>query len=327
MRNPAKVFLERIDDSYLKGLREGLSFLDVASMIRPGDAVFIKPNLTFPHYREGVMTSPECIEQLVIALKDYSSDITIGESDGGGYNRFPMEDVFEKTGLSALSKKHAVKLVNLSKLPSRPIHFEYQGKSFNVPLPVLLLDHVKLFITVPVPKVHANTHVSMSIKNQWGCIQEPPLRLRLHPFFNKVVSEINRALRVRLSIIDGRHGLNRNGPMRGDVVDLGWMLLSDDIVAADIVCTTLMGIDPRTVDHLSFSAPGGELPPPDRFLFNRDYRPFIGPRFHLKREFWDYPGYFAFRSPSLAYLAYHSPLAGVLHKAMYLFREKFYEHV
>jgi uncharacterized protein (DUF362 family) len=326
MGNQARVFLERIDGGYLKSLREGLSFLDAGSMIRPGDAVFIKPNLTFPHYKKGVMTSPECIEQLVIALKDYSSDITIGESDGGGYNRFPMEDVFEKTGLSALSKKHAVKLVNLSKLPSRPIHFEYQGKPFSVPLPIFLLDQAKLFITVPVPKVHANTRVSMSIKNQWGCIQEPSLRLRLHPFFNKVISEINRALRVRLSIIDGRYGLNRNGPLRGDVVDLGWMLLSDDIVAADIVCTTLMGIDPQTIDYLSFCAPGGELPPPDRFLFNQDYRPFIGPRFHMKRELWDYPGYFAFRSPSLAYIAYHSPLAGVLHKAMYLFREKFYEH-
>jgi hypothetical protein len=30
-------------------------------------------------------------------LEDYSSDITIGESDGGGYNRFPMDDVFLKT--------------------------------------------------------------------------------------------------------------------------------------------------------------------------------------------------------------------------------------
>ncbi len=216
--------------------------------------------------------------------------------------------------------------MNLSKVPSRPIRFDHAGRSFSVSLPVLLLDEAKLFITVPVPKVHANTGVSMSIKNQWGCIQEPALRLRLHPFFSKVISEINRALRVRLSVIDGACGLNRNGPLRGDAVDLGWVLLSDDIAAADIVCTTLIGIDPRTVRYLPMSVPGTAIPSPDRFLYNRDYRDFLGPKFHLKRDFWDYPGYFAFHSPILAYLAYRSPLAGILHKAMYLFREKFYDH-
>lgn len=322
----AKIFLERTAGGYLNGLREGLDFIGVNSMVRKGEPVFIKPNLTFPHYRKGVMTSPECIEQLIVAMKDYSSDITIGESDGGGYNRFPMEDVFEKTGLSGIARKHGARLVNLSKLPSRPIRFEHAGKDFSIPLPAFLLDEVKLFITVPVPKVHANTGVSMSIKNQWGCIQEPPLRLRMHPYFAKVISEINRALRVRLSVIDGRYGLNRNGPMRGDAVDLGWMLLSDDIAAADIVCMTLMGIDPKTIGYLPMSVPGGAIPTADRFLLNRDYKDFIGPEFHLKREFWDYPGYFAFRSSFLAHIAYHSPLAGALHKAMYLFREKFYDH-
>ena len=143
----------------------------------------------------------------MIALKEYSPNLIIGESYGGGYNRFAMEDVFVKTGLADLAKKHNVKLVNLSKLPSRNIHFQFGGKEFAVPLPRLLLDDVQLFITVPVPKVHANTGVSMSVKNQWGCIQEPSLRLRLHPFFKKVIFEVNKALNVHMSVIDGGYGL------------------------------------------------------------------------------------------------------------------------
>jgi len=212
MFEKVKVFIERINEDYLGRIREGFSFVDIAAKIRAGDTVFIKPNLTFPHYREGVMTSPECVEQLVVALKDYTSNIIIGESDGGGYNRFSMDEVFEKTGLRSIAKKHNVKLVNLSKLTPRNIYFHYKQREFSVPLPQLLLDEVQLFITVPVPKIHANTGVSMSIKNQWGCIQEPTLRLKLHPYFKKVILEINKAINVGISVIDGRYGLNRNGP-------------------------------------------------------------------------------------------------------------------
>jgi uncharacterized protein (DUF362 family) len=272
------------------------------------------------------MTSPECIESIIVALKDYTSNIIIGESDGGGYYRFLMEDVFYKTGIMDIAKQHDVKLVNLSKLASRDIHFQYKGREFAVPLPQLLLDEVQLFITVPVPKVHSNTGVSISIKNQWGCIQEPTLRLKLHPYFSKVIKQINEALHVGVSVVDGRYGLNRNGPMRGDVEELGWLIVANDILAADIVCCKLMGIEPLSVKYLRFFNTKEPLPALENFHFSQDYHQFVGPKFYLKRELWDYPGYFAFQSPLLAYLAYHSPLSRMLHKILYLFREKFYDY-
>jgi hypothetical protein len=166
----------------------------------------------------------------------------------------------------------------------------------------------------------------MSIKNQWGCIQEPPLRLKTYPFFKEVILEINWALKVQLSLIDGKYGLNRDGQIRGDGDELGWIMLADNIVAADMVCCRLMRIDPLTVDHLAFCHQNIAVPSFDTFQFNRDNRAFIGPQVYLRREFWDYPGYFAFRSPLLAYLACHSPAAGLLHKVLYLFRSKFYDH-
>jgi len=326
MSGSAKVFIERINQDYLTRIQDGLSFLDIATKIGTGDTVFIKPNLTFPHYKEGVMTSPECIEQLVVALKDYTSNIIIGESDGGGYNRFSMDEVFDATGLMSIAKKHQVKLVNLSKLPSRNIHFHYKQRKFSVPLPQLLLDEVQLFITVPVPKVHANTGVSMSIKNQWGCIQVPSLRLKLHPYLKKVILEINKALKVDISVIDGRYGLNRNGPMRGDPVELDWLMVTNNILVADVTCCKLMGINPFSVNYLNFYKQNEPISDLNDFQFNQDYKQFIGPQFYLKRDLGDYPGYFAFRSRFLAYLAYYSPFSQILHKGLYLFREKFYDH-
>jgi uncharacterized protein (DUF362 family) len=321
-----KIYIERVTDSYLAQIREGLSFINLSSKIRGGDRVFIKPNLTYPYYKKGVTTCPQCIEELIIALKDYTGNITVGESDGGGYNRFSMDEVYHKTGMAEIARKHDVKLLNLSSSPSRTIQIEARGRQLSVPLPKFLLEETDLFISVPVPKVHSNTRVSMSIKNQWGCIQEPALRLKLHPYFSKVIRGINKELRVGISVIDGRYGLNRNGPMRGDVEELGWVLIADDITAADVVCCALMGIDPLSVKYLRSYNGNEPLPTLDMFELNQDCTLFVGPKFYLKRDFWDYPGYFAFRSPFLAHLAYHSKLAGILHKMLYLFREKFYEH-
>jgi uncharacterized protein (DUF362 family) len=321
-----KIFLKHIKGDYFEQIVEGFSYIDIDNKIEYGDTVFIKPNLTYPYYKKGVMTSPDCVEQIVIALKNYTKNIYIGESDGGGYNRFSMNEVYEKTGLSEIAKKHNVRLVNLSQLDSRNIHFNYRKMEFSIPLPKFLLDEVKLFITVPVPKVHANVGVSMSIKNQWGCIQEPSMRLKLHPYFAKVIYEINKALKVNLSIIDGRYGLNRNGPMRGDPLELNWLMVSNNILAADKICSLIMGIDPESVNYLKFYEDNETLAPIESFQFSRDYKHFIGPQFYLKRELLDYPGYFAFQSSLLAYLAYHSPVSKLLHKILYLFREKFYEH-
>lgn len=326
MPDAFRIYIERVIDGYLAQIRDGLSFINLSAKLKGGDRVFIKPNLTYPYYKKGVTTCPQCIEQLIIALKDYTGNIIVGEADGGGYNRFSMDEVYHKTGIEVIAKKHDVKLVNLSFSPSLNIQVEVRGRCLSVPLPQFLLEETDLFISVPVPKVHSNAGVSMSTKNQWGCIQEPALRLKLHPYFSDVIREINKALRVKIAVIDGRYGLNRNGPMRGDVEELGWVLIADDIAAADVVCCALMGIDPLSIKYFRSYNDHGSLPTMNMFEFNQDYTRFVGPKFYLKRDFWDYPGYLAFRSRFLAYLAYHSKLARILHKVLYLFREKFYDH-
>lgn len=321
-----KIYLDKCNGKYLKQIQNGLEYINFSSKIKYGDTVFIKPNLTFPYYKKGVMTNPECIGQLILAIKDYTSKIIVGESDGGGYNRFFVDNVFEKIGFNDRAKNLNIRLVNLSKLPSRNIYFNYGNKKFAIPLPRLLLDEVHLFITVPVPKVHIHTEVSLSIKNQWGCIQEPSLRLKLHPYFKKVIFEINKALRVGVSVIDGRYGLNRNGPLRGDPIELGWIMISNNILAADLICCSLLGINPLSIRYLSYFKSNAAITTVDDFHFNINYRNFIGPRFYVRRGFWDYISFLPFRSRFFAYLAYHSKLANILHNLMYLFREKYYDY-
>lgn len=323
----ARVYLDHLGSDYAPHIRSGLDWLGVGSQVRWGDTVFIKPNLTFPVFRKGVMTNPRCVEDLVVALRDYTNRIIVGEADSGGYNPFNIDEVLERTGMRALERRYDVKVVNLTRLPYRNLAFNYKGRWRAVPMSTLLLDDVDVFFTVPVPKTHMNTRVSMAVKNQWGCIPDPSMRLRLHPIFEKAIFEINASLRPSFAVVDGKYGLNRSGPMLGDVVPLDWLMLANDVYAADIVGCHLLGVSPNQVYYLRHAMQReGTVADVADCQLNRDYLPFRKEQFYLRRAWTDYPGLFAFRSSAIAYLAYYSPLAGILHKLLYLFRQPFYNY-
>jgi uncharacterized protein (DUF362 family) len=113
--------------TYVELIRDGLKYIEFESFIHPNSRVFIKPNLTFPYYKPGVMTNPEAIEAAIIAIRDYTSNIFIGDSDSGGYNRFSMDTVYQETGISNFAAKYHVEVVNLSHGPRRPIHFSIEN--------------------------------------------------------------------------------------------------------------------------------------------------------------------------------------------------------
>lgn len=320
----AKIFLRDLCDGYATAIREGFSFLEPARRLRPSDRVAIKPNLTFPIFRPGVMTNPEAIEALVVYLKNFTDRITICESDSGGYNRFSMDEVFRVTGICDLAARFGVRVTNLSGAPAREIRVRAGLRRLRVPLPRLLLDETDLFITMPVPKVHANTVVSGAIKNQWGVIQEPSLRLKLHPYFTQVIHAVNASLPPSVAVMDGKYGLNRNGPMRGEPVELNWLMLSDSLPHADLVMTELMGIPAGAVPHLKFFCRKEGIRSLADVEFNCDYGAFRKIQFRLEREWTDIPGLCTFHSRALAYVGYESILAPPLHRLLYLFRKPFY---
>lgn len=319
-----RIFIQHLCDHPTAILHEGFAFLKGAGRIQSGSRIVIKPNLTFPVFRKGVMTNPEMLEAVILYLKNYTDNICVCESDSGGYNRFSMDEVFLRTGISEFAKRYGIRIVNMSYSDSRPIEIDIGLRKLRIPLPVFLLDATDLFITMPVPKVHCNTIVSLSLKNQWGVIQQPALRLKLHPLFKEVIYGINKALPRTIAVVDGKYGLTRNGPMSGDVVDLDWLLLSDSIFAADYAISEIMGFDWRRIPYLRYAFRKEGIESLDAIDFNTDIVAFKTDCFYLSRKWTDYPGVLTFNFRSLAYLGYESILAKPLHWLLYCFREPFY---
>lgn len=227
-----------------------LSDLGMPDKVARGARVFLKPNLTYPRHKPGVTTSPRFMAAVLEVFHDLGAKVTVGDGDGG-YGAWSADLAFEGHGLPALCRRYGAELLNLSTAPTRAVEAEVNGAIYRTELTASLLDETDLFVSLPVPKVHAMTVYSGAIKNQWGCIPDR-MRLRRHPQFLGLVWAVNQLLRPRLVLGDAIYVLDRSGPLVGDPVHLNRFIASEDILAFDtVVAGTLMGLDVSQIEHLT----------------------------------------------------------------------------
>lgn len=297
-------------------VREALSAIGVTRDLSPSTRVAIKPNLTYPYYKPGVTTAPAVLEAIIQAVKDYTNRIAVVETDGG-YGAWAASEAFAGHDLPRMRLRYGIDVVNLCEEPAEDITFSSGGRTHRVPLPTRLLDATDVFLTVPVPKIHCMTGVSLSFKNQWGCVPDT-MRLRRHYVFDDAIVAINRALRPKV-LADGTYFLDGNGPMDGTAVKMGLIIAATDPGAFDRYVSELMGIPWRRIRHFRAAAAAGE------FVEDLvDISCNVGPtsvtthKFRLRRSLRNNIALLAFRSRGLTWLGYESWLGRVvLHGMLY----------
>jgi len=254
------------------------------------------------------------LRTLVSAIREYTPHIVIVESDGGS-NSWTAAEAFSGHQIPELCREVDVRAVGLTQMETRMVSTEIAGKEISIELPRLLLDDVDVFVTVPVPKIHAMTKVSLGFKNQWGCIPDVK-RLKHHFDFKHKVLAIHRLLRTKLAVFDGSLFLDVNGPLAGEPVQMD-LLVAGEVGLATRVCCEIMEIDPATVPHLSLAIAEKLMPlalnPGD---VSTDITPFQR-AFLLKRSVLDWVTYCVFHSRLATKMIYNSTLASPLHKVLY----------
>jgi uncharacterized protein (DUF362 family) len=284
-----------------------------------GDPVFLKPNLTYPTSKPGVTTRVEFIETVARYFLAKGCRVTIGEGPGG-YNGFKMKEAFEAHGLTAAAQRLGVSLVELSDWEVVSLSIESRrGKHVAVPIPKPLLHDFRGIVSLPVPKVHCMTGVSLGLKNMWGCVSDV-FRIRFHPYLDEILAALLKALRIEGAILDGWYGLDENGPMVDGVVkELRWVAASQSCGAHDVAVTKLLGFDPMKISHLRYAMQLRLVPPLDGVDVNSGIVP---QRFALKLNLWNRLAKLTWIHPRLTWLVYISPFAGLIHWLMYLVRKK-----
>jgi len=285
-------------------------------------AVFIKPNLTYPTYKQGITTRVEFVEGLITSLRKINSStkIYIGEGEGG-YNSYSMSEAMRTMGYYDIASKYSlVEIVSLSKLPCCQVELMAHGRPYLLDLPNLFFNEIDFSITCPLPKLHCMTGVSLAFKNQWGCLPDT-MRLKNHYVFDEIICQVCDILKFRYAFLDGKYGLDNNGPMMGDPVEINWFVASNSLGAFDRVVSEMMGLDWKRIGHLKKAEKYGFMPVISeiQIIGNPDS---LRREFTLKRNFWNYLALLAFHSKNLTQLVYLSKWSMVIHDVMYFFRKR-----
>jgi uncharacterized protein (DUF362 family) len=262
----------------------------IAAIVRPGETVFIKPNLAmidWANLGRNPFVLGECAKiEIVTAvaeecLKAGASKVTIGDT----------------TQMPSYSWEYATTLDGTTNLAAeaKRLNSEYGGKVTLACLDVdspewvdvptssklgtiavsSLVAHADRVISIPVMKTHAFAQLTLSLKNfigvtplerygwQTGTYSRNGFDHSSSQAIAQIYLDIVNAVKPDLAIIDASIGVEGNGPAVkdgwGSTVDMrdrlgSWLLLaSTDLVAADATAARVMSHDVAAIKQLAMA--------------------------------------------------------------------------
>jgi uncharacterized protein (DUF362 family) len=253
MRIPAdpKVIIRNVDGYDPKVIRrvvsEGLEELE----LQPFGRTLVKPNCVaskpqFPY----AFTRPEFLEGVALALRDRGGsridELAIGERCG---ITVPTRYAFEGADYYPMFRRTGVKHYHFEEVPQVEIPLSHPGRLRDylfTPEPVAKAD---FFVNCPKFKSHPWTTVTFSLKNYIG-IQDDRHRLIDHDHrLDEKIADLQYIVQPRFIAIDAI--VAGEGRMLTPIPrTLNLVLMGNCQVAFDAVCCAIIGVDPRSVDHI-----------------------------------------------------------------------------
>ncbi len=215
--------------------------------------VLIKPNLItwddqFKVAPFGVFTTTRLVEDLVIVLKDHGCrEISIGEGSVEVQKGIGTMAAFAGLGYPSLVKKYGVKLVDFN--TGKSVNLKVgEGFSLHIAKEAIESDFL---INFPVLKTHAQTKVSLGLKNLKGCLTTSSKKFCHHqsPGLEYCFTFVADFVKPVLTIVDGIYALER-GPLHfGNAFRKGIIIASRDALGTDMVAAKTIGYDPQDIVH------------------------------------------------------------------------------
>ncbi|HET6616321.1 MAG TPA: DUF362 domain-containing protein [Gemmatimonadota bacterium] len=233
---------------------EGL-MLDGLRLVRVdvrGRSVLLKPNLVEFFRGSFINTDPRMVVAAADALRRLgASSVVVAEGPG---HRRDTEAVVTASGLRDALDDARLPFIDLNDAPlvRTPLRTRYTGLN-ELWVPRVLRD-TDVVVSMPKLKTHHWVGVTLSLKNCFGCMPGrvygwPKDVFHVNGIPESIV-DIAAAVRPSLAIIDGIVGMQGDGPINGDPVQSGVVVISRDLVAADVTGARLMGIEPEKVGYL-----------------------------------------------------------------------------
>ena len=268
-----RTYEREVIESQVRALIDQLGGL--GNVVKPGDSVAIKPNLTggtssarVPGFspEESFVTHPEVVRALVKQVKAAGAkEIFIVEAvyEWASYTEWGYEDIASDLGVTLIDLNQAKPYADFKEKVVGTSKFIFDSFIFNQ-----ILSDVDVFMSVSKMKNHYLAGVTHTMKNLYGLVPYSFYRLndndRYRSGFHgteaqtkerlpRIIVDINRARPIHFSLIDGiKTTQGGEGPWVESVTPIqpGVLIAGKNPVATDAVATAVMGHDP-TGDHPS----------------------------------------------------------------------------
>jgi len=237
------------NEAIKKAIEKSLNLLNF-NFERNVDRIVIKPNMCYYyHPSTGDVTDPQFVSVLIDVLREKlakNPEISIVESDASAMK---CKYAFRMLGYDKMAEEKGVELVNLSQEKNRVVDIEISNWYFRFHIPEIIYE-CNFFVNVPKIKYMDDVKITCALKNVYGC-NAYPRKSVYHTALDEAIVGINKLIKTDLVIVDGLVVCGKNAKQ------LGLVMASEDIVAADAVASKLMGIDPKSVKQIVLASKAG----------------------------------------------------------------------
>ena len=249
----AVLHADRYSDRLNELIFEGLRLFDLDLR---GKSVLLKPNLVEAIPGKPVNTDPQVIGAAAEAfLRLGAISVTVGE--GPGHHRDTYLVVHE-TGLADQLRHRRIPFVDLNRdeLIKTTLRANYSGLGeLWLPRTVLASDFI---VSIPKVKTHHWAGVTLSMKNMFGIVPGSrygwPKNVLHWAGIHESILDICATVRPHFVIADGIVTMEGDGPLNGTARQMNQIVLSDDPVAADVMCARAIGVMPEHITYIREAA-------------------------------------------------------------------------
>lgn len=238
-------------------LLAGFQELGVTAPEIRGKRVLLKPNMVEPHGGIGhINTHPLVVRGAIEALYHLGAvKVIVGE--GAGHSRDTLF-CLEATGLGEVLQEDRVDFVDLNTGEFRVCRNLGNRSTLGdlyLPVEVMRADVV---VSIAKMKTHHWAGVTLTMKNMFGVMPGSvygwPKNVLHQAGIARSIYDINATVRPHIAIIDGIVGMEGDGPIMGEPVSAGVLVMGRNPAAVDATGCRLMGIDPLAIEYLRLTS-------------------------------------------------------------------------
>jgi uncharacterized protein (DUF362 family) len=231
-------------------------------LVSKGNRVIIKPNIAWNQRPEfAANTNPYVVAALVELCREAGASRVKVMDHTCSAN---PETSYKNSGIATAARQAGAEVSYIDKSLFRDFTIA-DGKilkSWSFYEEMVYANEVDVLINVPIAKQHGTSRLSMGLKNVFGMIGGD--RGSLHTDIHPKIADLNKFVKIDLTVLDAFRILKNHGPTGGRLDDVDnsmerarRIIVSTDPVAADAYGATLFGIQPKEVGYIRESHESG----------------------------------------------------------------------